>query len=134
MTATEKKLKEIVREILSMSECDLMELLPVYQHRMENFETIGEWEEAVVMYFLINACRIKNIQFGERVNQLNSRKRPATRRRPAPVGVTPVLPPAAGSRPKGGKPPARRTPSLELVKFPAPAPPAPDRPRPRRTR
>ncbi|MDR1315153.1 MAG: hypothetical protein LBQ12_16065 [Deltaproteobacteria bacterium] len=72
MTATQDKLRKIAREILSLNELDLMALLPEYQKRMDNFNTIQEWEEAVILYFLINGCRIKNIQFCEKVNQLNS--------------------------------------------------------------
>jgi hypothetical protein len=76
MSSTETKLKEIVRQVLSMNESELLALLPGYQHRMENYSSISEWEEAVVLYFLINGCRIKSIQFCDRVNQLNSRKNP----------------------------------------------------------
>ncbi|MDR1035830.1 MAG: hypothetical protein LBT40_04470 [Deltaproteobacteria bacterium] len=80
MTATEDKLRRIAREILAMDEGDLMALLPNYQDRMENYSTIHEWEEAVLLYFLINGYRIKNIQFCERVNQLNSRPKQEDRR------------------------------------------------------
>jgi hypothetical protein len=85
MSSTEDKLRDIARQVLSMSETDLMELLPVYQSRMDNFSSISEWEESVVLYFLINGFRIKNIQFCERVNQLNSRRKLAGKPDSGPV-------------------------------------------------
>ncbi|MDR1079677.1 MAG: hypothetical protein LBQ79_01595 [Deltaproteobacteria bacterium] len=99
MTATEDKLRKIALEVLAMDEGELMQLLPGYQDRMENYASIHEWEEAVLLYFLINGYRIKNIQFCERVNQLNARPKPprdeAKGRRPR-AELSLIPPPEAG--------------------------------------
>ncbi|MDR1041983.1 MAG: hypothetical protein LBR80_17815 [Deltaproteobacteria bacterium] len=83
MSTTKEKLEEIARQVLEMNENELMELLPGYQSRMENYSTIREWEESVVLYFLINGFRIKNIQFCERLNQLYTRKKSDKKPNPA---------------------------------------------------
>jgi hypothetical protein len=109
LMTTEEKLKEIARQILAMNENDLMALLPTYQERMESFSTISEWEESVVLYFLINGYRIKNIQFCERVNQLNSRRKPGK-------GTKEPKEPKEPKGAKGAKAPQRPKPHLILVK------------------
>ncbi|MDR3154010.1 MAG: hypothetical protein LBW85_07015 [Deltaproteobacteria bacterium] len=101
MATTEEKLKEIAQEVLAMNENDLMALLPRYQNRMENYASISEWEESVVLYFLINGYRIKNIQFCERVNELNSRRKPSAKES------------SGKTRPEAAP---RRKPVLDLVK------------------
>jgi hypothetical protein len=92
MSPTEERLKAIAKELMNMDEGELLELLPMYHNRMDNFSTLAEWEEACVLYFLINGVRIKNIQFPSRVLQINDRLRrngsktvpPVNRERPAP--------------------------------------------------
>jgi hypothetical protein len=72
MTSTEEKLKAICSELLKMSEHELMRLLPIYHRRMESFDSLKEWEEATIIFFLINGLRIKNIQLPEKIKELNS--------------------------------------------------------------
>jgi hypothetical protein len=64
---TEDVLKQLARSILALDEETLISLLPLYRKRMDNFEPTSEWEESVIIYFMINGCRIKNTQFNERV-------------------------------------------------------------------
>ncbi|MDR2350199.1 MAG: hypothetical protein LBF41_06195 [Deltaproteobacteria bacterium] len=98
MATTEEKLKALAKEILSLNETDLLKLLPVYHERMKNPKSVPEWEEASVLYFLINGVRIKNIQFPEKTNEINAR--PKTRE----PRWTPGDKPLPGSRPRPGHP------------------------------
>jgi hypothetical protein len=63
----EDALKIIADKILDLDEASLVELIPKYRHRMENFEPSREWEASVLIYFIINGFRVKNAQFNERV-------------------------------------------------------------------
>ena len=65
----EDTLKEIARRILALDEESLIELVPKFRKRMDNFEPTQEWEESVIIYFLINGYRIKNAQFNERIKR-----------------------------------------------------------------
>jgi hypothetical protein len=103
MPNTEQKLKAICSELRKMDETELMRLLPLYHRRLEQFESIGEWEEATLIFFLINGIRIKNIQMPEKVSLL--RKRP---KGGPPAGDGP------GTDPHPPGPPKR--PSLRLIK------------------
>ena len=67
MSQIEDKLKAIVKEVLKLDERDLLALLPTYHSRIEEFKTIDEWEEACILYFLINGVRIKSIQISDRI-------------------------------------------------------------------
>ena len=65
----EDTLKELARRVLALDEETLISLVPKYRKRMDNFEPSQEWEESVIIYFLINGYRIKNAQFNERVKR-----------------------------------------------------------------
>jgi hypothetical protein len=71
----EDSLKTIARQILALDEATLIQLLPKYRKRMENFTPTREWEESVIIYFLINGYRIKNTQFNERLKVLLSEQK-----------------------------------------------------------
>ncbi len=60
-------LHKIARQINSLDEDTLTAFLPQYKKRMMNFTPTKEWEEAVLIYFLINGLRIKNSQFNDKV-------------------------------------------------------------------
>jgi hypothetical protein len=72
MTTTEEKLKAICAELLQLDESELLSCLPTYHRRLESFSSIREWEEATIIFFLINGLRIKNIQLPDKIKQLNS--------------------------------------------------------------
>jgi len=61
----EKTLDHIAEWILGLDEASLTELLPAYKKRMDHFEPNREWEKAVIIFFLINAVRVKNALFNE---------------------------------------------------------------------
>jgi hypothetical protein len=63
----EDTLKELARRVLALDEETLISLVPKFRKRMEDFEPTREWEESVIIYFIINGYRIKNAQFNERV-------------------------------------------------------------------
>ncbi|MDR2456087.1 MAG: hypothetical protein LBE49_05785 [Deltaproteobacteria bacterium] len=63
----EDTLKELAKRIIALDEETLISLLPKYKKRMDNFEPSQEWEESVIIYFLINGFRIKNAQFNEHI-------------------------------------------------------------------
>ncbi|MDR2200472.1 MAG: hypothetical protein LBR53_13680 [Deltaproteobacteria bacterium] len=100
MTTSEEKLKSICRELLTLDENEIIKLLPVYHRRLDDFQSITEWEEATVMFFMINGLRIKNIQLPDKIRKLNGK--------PAPRVA------AAPSRRVSTSP--RGKPSLRLVK------------------
>ena len=56
----EETLQKIARQIMALNEETLTALLPRYKERMMNFAPTQQWEESVVIYFLINGLRIKN--------------------------------------------------------------------------
>jgi hypothetical protein len=72
MTTTEEKLKAICAELLKLNEDELIRFLPTYHRRLDSFGSIKEWEEATIIFFLINGLRIKNIQLPEKIKEFNS--------------------------------------------------------------
>lgn len=69
MAMIEDVLKKIARQILALNEDCLTALLPKYKERMINFTPTAEWEEAVLIYFMINGLRIKNSQFEDKIRE-----------------------------------------------------------------
>ena len=63
----EDVLQKIARQIMALNEETLTALLPKYKERMMDFAPTREWEESVVIYFLINGLRIKNSQFNDKI-------------------------------------------------------------------
>jgi hypothetical protein len=68
--ATEETLKRMAQEILDLSDDELLKLLPKYQKRLTEYASMAEWQEAVLIYFLINATRVRKIQYPEAYNKL----------------------------------------------------------------
>ncbi len=62
-------LRKIARQLMALNEESLKPLLPRYKERMMNFTPTPEWEESVLIYFMINGLRIKNSQFEEKVRE-----------------------------------------------------------------
>ncbi|MDL2259590.1 hypothetical protein LJB99_01755 [Deltaproteobacteria bacterium OttesenSCG-928-K17] len=69
MAMIEDVLQKIARQIMALNEETLTALLPRYKQRMMSFAPTKEWEEAVVIYFLINGLRIKNSQFNDKIKE-----------------------------------------------------------------
>ncbi len=65
----EDTLRKIARQIMALNEDCLTALLPKYKERMINFTPTTEWEESVLIYFLINGLRIKNSQFNDKIKE-----------------------------------------------------------------
>jgi hypothetical protein len=63
----DKFLDQIAEQIIHLDEAALTRILPHYKHKMENFEPTEEWEKAVVIFFMINAVRVKNSIFNEHI-------------------------------------------------------------------
>jgi hypothetical protein len=66
-TMLEDALSQIAKNLLAMDEDALISLIPKYRKRMDRFEPTTEWEESVIIYFIINGCRIKNAQFNNKI-------------------------------------------------------------------
>ena len=60
-------LKKIAGQIMALNEENLTALLPKYKAIMNEFAPTREWEESVIIYFLINGLRIKNSQFNDKI-------------------------------------------------------------------
>lgn len=65
----EKALENIAEKILTYDEASLTGLWEKYKRKMESFDTTREWEKAVIIFFIINAVRVKNHIFNEQVAQ-----------------------------------------------------------------
>lgn len=63
----ESSLDKIAEQILHLDEASLVNLWEKYHRRMEQFEPTREWEKSVIIFFLINAVRVKNHVFNEQV-------------------------------------------------------------------
>lgn len=70
----EKILDQIAEKINSLDEASLTQLLPRYKKKMEDFEPTKDWEKAVIIFFIINAMRVKNTIFNENVAQGKNKK------------------------------------------------------------
>lgn len=60
-------LSRIARQIMALDEDTLTALLPRYKERMLAFAPTREWEESVLIYFIINGLRVKNTQFNDKI-------------------------------------------------------------------
>ncbi|MDR1677712.1 MAG: hypothetical protein LBS44_04885 [Deltaproteobacteria bacterium] len=63
----EETLSQIAKCLLALDEETLISLVPKYRKRMDHFEPTSEWEEAVLIYFIINGYRVKNAQFNNKI-------------------------------------------------------------------
>jgi hypothetical protein len=67
-------LKSLARRILALDEDEITRLIPKYRKRMDNFTPTQEWEESVIIYFIINGYRVKSAQFSEELAGYMRRK------------------------------------------------------------
>lgn len=72
----EKTLEQIAEKIMCLDEASLTRLLPEYKKQMEAFEPTEEWEKSVIIFFIINAVRVKNTLFNENVLKGQTKKPP----------------------------------------------------------
>lgn len=70
----ESSLDKIAENILSMDEASLSGLWEKYKNRMEHFDTSREWEKSVIIFFLINAVRVKNQVFNEQLLRMQNKQ------------------------------------------------------------
>ncbi|HUH66480.1 MAG TPA: hypothetical protein VLZ07_08605, partial [Syntrophales bacterium] len=63
----ESALNKIAAKILNLDEASLAGLWEKYKAKMENFDSTKEWEKAVIVFFIINAVRVKNHIFNEKM-------------------------------------------------------------------
>jgi len=78
----EKILDQLAEKILGLDEASLTQLLPQFKKRMDDFEPTREWEKAVIIFFLINAVRVKNTIFNENVAKGTKKKNKGDKDRP----------------------------------------------------
>lgn len=79
----ESALEKLAETILNLDEASLTSLWDKYKKKMENFDTTRKWEQAVIIFFIINSVRVKNHIFNE--NILNLHKKPDKPAKPAKV-------------------------------------------------
>lgn len=60
-------LRKIARQIMTLDEETLTALLPRYRDQMLDFSPTKQWEESMLIYYIINGLRVKNIQFDEKL-------------------------------------------------------------------
>lgn len=69
----EGTLDRLAERILAFDEASLAGLCEKYKTRMEHFDTSKEWEKAVIIFFIINAVRVKNQIFNDSVMKSQAR-------------------------------------------------------------
>ncbi|MEW6265280.1 MAG: hypothetical protein AB1641_19555 [Thermodesulfobacteriota bacterium] len=72
----EKVLEQLAERIINLDEASLTALLPRYKKRMETFAPTREWEKSVIIFFLINAVRVKNSIFNDGIRKAQKEKPP----------------------------------------------------------
>ena len=69
-------LNNIADKILALDEASLVSLWEKYKGRMERFDTSKDWEKAVIIFFIINAVRVKNKIFNEQIQNQQEQPKP----------------------------------------------------------
>ena len=69
----ESALEKLAETILNLDEASLISLWDKYKKKMENFDTTREWEQAVIIFFIINSVRVKNHIFNENILNLHKK-------------------------------------------------------------
>lgn len=92
MNPVRKALDRLAEQILSFDEASLTSLLDDYRAKMDAFEPTREWERAVIIFFIINSVRVKNLMFNENILKKEAAEKPS----PKPPEGGP------GKKPRGG--------------------------------
>jgi hypothetical protein len=58
-------LGRLADRILALDEASLTGLLEEYRRAMDSFEPTRDWERSVIIFFIINSVRVKNLMFNE---------------------------------------------------------------------
>ncbi len=77
----EHSLEKLAETILALDEASLTGLWEKYKRKMEHFESTKEWEKSVIIFFIINAVRVKNKIFNEQIIETQNKPKQPT---PAP--------------------------------------------------
>ncbi len=72
----EKTLDRLADQILRLDEASLTTLYDKYKEGMDQFEPTRDWEKSVIIFFIINAVRVKNQLFNERIMKRHGRHAP----------------------------------------------------------
>lgn len=74
----EEALLGLADRVLDFDEASLAQLQEKYLKKVAEFSPTREWEQAIVVYFLINSIRVKNKIFNEKVKGASKpeRRRP----------------------------------------------------------
>jgi hypothetical protein len=70
----DETLENMAEKLLTLDEESLTRLLPRYKEIMDSFEPTLEWEKSVIIYFMINAVRVKNSIFNEQILDKQGKK------------------------------------------------------------
>jgi hypothetical protein len=82
MDTLEKSLDKIAENILYLDEASLTSLWDKYKTKMEQFTFTPEWEKAVIIFSIINAVRVKNAIFNEKILSSQASQETAVPKRP----------------------------------------------------
>jgi hypothetical protein len=63
----EEALLNLADRVLDFDEASLAQLQEKYLKKVSDFAPTREWEQAMVVYFMINSVRVKNKIFNEKV-------------------------------------------------------------------
>lgn len=63
----EEVLQGLADRILDFDEASLVQLQEKYLKKVSEFSPTREWENAIIVYFMINSVRVKNRIFNEKV-------------------------------------------------------------------
>jgi hypothetical protein len=63
----EEVLQRLADRILDFDEASLVQLQEKYLKKVSEFSPTREWENAIIVYFMINSVRVKNRIFNEKV-------------------------------------------------------------------
>ncbi|MCD6320417.1 MAG: hypothetical protein J7M03_07025 [Candidatus Desulfofervidaceae bacterium] len=63
----EALLHRLAEQILNLDEASLTSLLEKYRAKIQQFEPTKEWEKAVIVFFMINGVKVKNLMFNEQM-------------------------------------------------------------------
>lgn len=85
----ETSLEKMAENILALDEASLTGLWEKYKRKMEHFESSKEWEKSVIIFFIINAVRVKNKIFNEQI--IEAQARPKQKDPPPPPKGKPHL-------------------------------------------
>lgn len=88
----EKLLEKLAKHLAALDEASLMSLWDKYQEKVKNFEPTKQWEEAVLVFGMIQAVRWKNQLFnakweGSQKNQASGSKVEGPREQARPEGI-----------------------------------------------